>query len=154
PLEIGTIKNKDQPKNCIDAGADFVSCISMNIEVAAVIHAAGLLRITGCLTVTASETADIVVASIVKICPCLLLDRGYIHSINEIFPGLQFMPTGGVEASQENLMTWFKSGVVGVGMGSKLISKEAIEQENYNEITRSVKAALAMVTESAKAYKS
>ena len=153
-LGIGTIKNKDQAKNFIDAGADFIICPSMNVEVAAIAHDAGLLWIPGCMTATEIATAEIAGASIVKIFPGNLLGPGYIHSIKEIFPGLQFMPTGGVEASMENLMAWFESGVVGVGMGSKLISKEAIEQENYSEITRIVKAALAMVTESAKAYKS
>jgi len=46
-----------------------------------------------------------------------------------------FMPTGGVEPATENLSAWFNSGVCAVGMGSKLISKEILENSNYEELT-------------------
>ena len=148
-LGIGTIKNIEQAKNFIDAGADFIICPSMNEEVAAITHEAGLLWIPGCMTSTEIAAAEIAGASIVKIFPGNLLGPGYINSIKEIFPNLKFIPTGGVEANRENLAAWFKSGVVGVGMGSKLISKESIEHGNFEEITKSVKEAIEMVKDSA-----
>ncbi|NDD16743.1 MAG: bifunctional 4-hydroxy-2-oxoglutarate aldolase/2-dehydro-3-deoxy-phosphogluconate aldolase, partial [Chitinophagia bacterium] len=42
--------------------------------------------------------------------------------------------TGGVDISKENLNAWFKAGVVGVGMGSKLINKELLASKNYASI--------------------
>ena len=63
-------------------------------------------------------------------------------AVKEIFPDLLFMPTGGVELERENLEAWFKSGVCAVGMGSKLISKSGLENENYNEITKLARIAL------------
>ncbi len=44
------------------------------------------------------------------------------------------MPTGGVDLSKENIGGWFKAGVCAVGMGSKLISKELLEQKDYAKI--------------------
>ena len=57
------------------------------------------------------------------------------------------MPTGGVEAEKENLRSWFASGVVAVGMGSKLVSKELIAENNYAGITKLTREALSLVNE-------
>lgn len=40
-----------------------------------------------------------------------------------------FMPTGGVSLDKENLTGWFKAGVSAVGIGSKLISKQLLEEK-------------------------
>ncbi len=57
------------------------------------------------------------------------------------------MPTGGVEVSKENLTGWFKSGVVAVGMGSKLITKEILENKDYDNLISKTKEAIALVNE-------
>jgi 2-dehydro-3-deoxyphosphogluconate aldolase/(4S)-4-hydroxy-2-oxoglutarate aldolase len=44
------------------------------------------------------------------------------------------MPTGGVELDKDNLSGWFKAGVSAVGMGSKLITKTALESRDYERI--------------------
>ena len=146
-LGIGTIKNKEQAKQFIDAGADYVICPSMNEEVASITHDAGLLWIPGCMTATEIAAAENAGATLVKIFPGSLLGPGYIHAIKDLFPGLKFMPTGGVEAEKENLQTWFASGVVAVGMGSKLVSKELIAENNYAGITKLTREALSLVNE-------
>ena len=146
-LGIGTIKNKTQAKQFIEAGADYIICPSMNEEVAMVTHDAYLLWIPGCMTATEIAAAENAGASLVKIFPGSLLGPGYIHAIKDIFPGLKFMPTGGVEAEKENLMAWFASGVVAVGMGSKLVSKELIAENNFSGITKLTQEALALVNE-------
>ncbi len=146
-LGIGTIKNKVQAIQFIQAGADYVICPSMNEEVASVTHDANLLWIPGCMTATEIAAAENAGASLVKIFPGSLLGPGYIHAIKDIFPGLKFMPTGGVEAEKENLMAWFASGVVAVGMGSKLVSKELIAENNFSGITKLTQEALALVNE-------
>jgi 2-dehydro-3-deoxyphosphogluconate aldolase / (4S)-4-hydroxy-2-oxoglutarate aldolase len=47
---------------------------------------------------------------------------------------LDFVVTGGVEPTEENISAWFTSGVVGVGMGSKLISKAVLQNKNYDKL--------------------
>ncbi len=146
-LGIGTIKNKEQAKQFIEAGADYIICPSMNEEVALITHDANLLWIPGCMTATEIAAAENAGASLVKIFPGSLLGPGYIHAIKDIFPGLKFMPTGGVEAEKENLQAWFGSGVVAVGMGSKLVSKEMLAENNFAGITKLAKDALQLVKE-------
>ena len=62
-----------------------------------------------------------------------------------MFPGLLFMPTGGVEVNKENLGAWFKSGVCAVGMGSKLVTKPIMENKQYDELTKLTREALELV---------
>ena len=144
-IGIGTIKNKNQAKDYIEAGADFIVCPSINKKVAKVTHKAGVLWIPGCMTPTEIAAAENAGASIVKIFPGNILGPSYITSIKELFADIQFMPTGGVEAEQNNLREWFNAGVVAVGMGSKLISKKVLESKNYTEITSLTKEALHII---------
>jgi len=154
-LGIGTIKTVEQAKQYIDAGADFIVCPTMNEQVAAVTHEAGLLWIPGCMTPTEIAAAEMAGATLVKIFPGNILGPGYISAIKELFPGIKFMPTGGVEAEEKNLRTWFKSGVVAVGMGSKLITKEMVQQKDYAALKEATAKALQLiqhVTQTAEQY--
>jgi 2-dehydro-3-deoxyphosphogluconate aldolase / (4S)-4-hydroxy-2-oxoglutarate aldolase len=56
------------------------------------------------------------------------------------------MPTGGVEAEEKNLQSWFDSGVVAVGMGSKLISKKLVEKRDFEEIKNAARHSLDLVS--------
>jgi len=144
-LGIGTIKNGKQASAYINAGADFIVCPAVNPEVAAITHDAGLLWIPGCMTPTEIATAENSGAGLVKIFPGNMLGPSYVNSIRDLFPGLMFMPTGGVEAEQNNLEGWFKSGVVAVGMGSKLITKEIVDSADYSRLSADVENALSLV---------
>ena len=52
------------------------------------------------------------------------------------------MPTGGVSMELNNLKSWFDSGVTCVGIGSKLISKEILENKDYDLLKMNVKETL------------
>ncbi|HEY2582969.1 MAG TPA: bifunctional 4-hydroxy-2-oxoglutarate aldolase/2-dehydro-3-deoxy-phosphogluconate aldolase, partial [Mucilaginibacter sp.] len=57
-----------------------------------------------------------------------------VSSIKELFPGQLFMPTGGVEMTAENISSWFHAGVCAVGMGSKLITKNILDNKLYDQL--------------------
>ena len=145
-LGIGTIKTKQQAEEFIAAGADFIICPTMNLDVAAVTQAAGLLWIPGCLTPTEIALAEASGASIVKIFPGNILGPGYISSIKELFPGIMFMPTGGVEAEENNLRAWFSAGVVAVGMGSKLLTQQLIQDKDFEALRKKTSEAISLIT--------
>lgn len=144
-LGIGTIKNKQQAKQYIKAGADFIVAPSMDKEVAAITHNAGLLWIPGCMTPTEIAHAENAEASIVKIFPANILGHAFVIAVKELFPNLLFMPTGGVELDKKNIEEWFNAGVCAVGMGSKLISKQLLEQKNYATIEELTKQTVEIV---------
>ena len=146
-LGVGTVKSVDDAGKFIDAGADFVVCPVVNPEVAVVTHKNGLLWMPGCFTNTEIYTAEVAGASLMKIFPGNLAGPSYISALKEIFTNLDFMPSGGVEPTKGNIDGWFRSGVYAVGMGSKLISKTVMEQQNYEQLTIAAANALALIKE-------
>ncbi|MFD0941614.1 bifunctional 4-hydroxy-2-oxoglutarate aldolase/2-dehydro-3-deoxy-phosphogluconate aldolase [Pedobacter boryungensis] len=133
-LGVGTIKNIAEVKAFLNAGADFIVCPVVDIEVGKLTHDAGLLWIPGCMTPTEINVAHQFGAGIIKLFPANILGAEYLLSIKELFQGQLFVPTGGVEIEENNIDTWFKAGVCAVGMGSKLVSKKILENKGYDEL--------------------
>jgi len=133
-LGIGTIKTAEQAQAFLDAGADFIVCPIVNPAVAKLTHDAGLLWIPGCMTPTEIDLAQQHKAGIIKLFPANILGPDFLSSIKELFQGQLFVPTGGVEIEENNISSWFKAGVCAVGMGSKLVSKQIVEQRDYKKI--------------------
>lgn len=148
-LGIGTIKTKKEAKSYIEAGADFIVCPTINEAVGEAVEKEGGLWIPGCMTPTEIAKAESAGADLVKIFPGHLLGPSYITAVKDLFPTLKFVVTGGVEAEAQNLNAWFKAGVVGVGMGSKLITKDIVERQDYETLKEATAKALALVQEAA-----
>lgn len=146
-LGIGTIKRKKDAKAFMKAGADFIIAPGMIEEVAEAVHKEEMLWIPGCMTPTEIIRAEEAGAKLVKLFPGNMLGPTFVSAIKELFPDLYFMPTGGVEVNKENLTAWFKSGVVAVGMGSKLITKEILEKKEYEQLINKTKEAITLVQE-------
>jgi 2-dehydro-3-deoxyphosphogluconate aldolase / (4S)-4-hydroxy-2-oxoglutarate aldolase len=144
-LGIGTIKNGDMAKAFIDAGTDFIVCPGLVKKVAEVADKHDMLWVPGCMTPTEIIKAESLGAKVIKLFPGNLLGPSFVSTIKELFPGLLFMPTGGVEVNKDNLTAWFKSGVCAVGMGSKLVTKPIMENKQYDELTKLTQEALALV---------
>lgn len=144
-LGIVTIKTKKQARKYLEAGADFIVCPSINEEVGELVLEEKMLWIPGCMTPTEIATAENAGAAIVKIFPGNILGPSYINAIKDLFPGLRFVVTGGVESEENNLRGWFSAGVVGVGMGSKLIYKEIVERKDYEGLRHLTKKTMQLV---------
>jgi 2-dehydro-3-deoxyphosphogluconate aldolase / (4S)-4-hydroxy-2-oxoglutarate aldolase len=144
-LGIGTIKTAAEAESFIQAGADYIVAPIVNPDVARVTKEAGLLWIPGCMTPTEIFQAQELGAALIKIFPANIVGSNFISSIRELFPGQLFMPTGGVEIEEENLRTWFRAGVCAVGMGSKLISRNVLEERQYEMLEHLTEKALKMV---------
>lgn len=144
-LGIGTIKNGEMAQTFIDAGTDYIICPGLVESVAEVADKNNMLWVPGCMTPTEIIKAETLGAKMIKLFPGNILGPGFLLAIKEIFPGLLFMPTGGVELDKENIAGWFKSGVCAVGMGSKLITKQLLEAKDYTQITAATKQVLAII---------
>jgi 2-dehydro-3-deoxyphosphogluconate aldolase/(4S)-4-hydroxy-2-oxoglutarate aldolase len=84
-------------------------------------------------------------ARLVKIFPGSLVGPAYISAIKDVFADMLFMPTGGVEVDEANISAWFKAGVCAVGLGSKVISKEALANKDYAAVERLITEAMDIV---------
>ncbi len=144
-LGVGTIKDGSMAQTFIDAGADYIICPGLVESVAEVADKHDILWVPGCMTPSEIIKAETLGAKMVKLFPGNILGPGFMSAIKELFPNLLFMPTGGVELDKSNIEGWFKAGVCAVGMGSKLVSKDVMENKKYSELTASTKEALDII---------
>ena len=144
-LGIGTVKTTNDAELFIKAGADFIISPVVYPPVAKLVQDAGMLWIPGCLTPTEVFTAEMNGAKMVKIFPGSVVGPSYISAIKELFPGILFMPTGGVDTTEKNIKEWFDNGVCAVGMGSKLITKSVLQNKEYDKLTAQTKEVLAIL---------
>jgi len=145
-LGIGTIKNGEQARNFIEAGADYIISPGFVKDAADEANKAGLLYVPGCMTPTEIIVAEQYGCQFIKLFPGNLLGPDFMSAIKELFPNLMFMPTGGVDLDKENISGWFKAGVRAVGMGSKLISKSLLEQKDYSKIASMTKEVVEIIS--------
>ena len=146
-LAVGTIRTADQATRFIEAGADFLISPVFDADVADAAYLQKVLWLPGCMTPTEVHVAENAGCKLVKLFPGNVLGPGFVSAIKELFPAMDFMPTGGVEVSRDNITAWYKAGVCAVGLGSKMISKELMENKEYSSITKLAKQAIAIVGE-------
>lgn len=144
-LGVGTIKNLPDATRYLEAGADFLVSPGLVNEVAAYASTKGFFYAPGCMTpseIIAAENSGI---GFIKLFPGNLLGPEFMSGIREIFPKLRFMPTGGVDTTEESIASWFKAGVSAVGMGSKLITKSVMEKKDYAGLTAATQSVLRII---------
>lgn len=146
-LGIGTIKNVEQAEDYLAAKADFIICPVTIPAVAKVVHDAGKLWIPGCMTVTDIAVAEDCGAKFVKLFPGNILGPAFVSSVKDIFPGMRFMPTGGVDATRESIASWYNAGVSAVGMGSKLLSVALLAAKDYAATEENTRKVLELVND-------
>ena len=144
-LGIGTMKNGKMAQDFVNAGTDFLVCPGLVESVAQVAINNNMLWCPGCMTPTEIIQAETLGANFVKLFPGNILGPGFVSAIKELFPNTSFMVTGGVDVTKENIEGWFKSGVAAVGMGSKLITKQLLEDKDYAKIESLTKDVLEII---------
>jgi 2-dehydro-3-deoxyphosphogluconate aldolase/(4S)-4-hydroxy-2-oxoglutarate aldolase len=144
-LGIGTIKNGDQAKAFVDAGADYLISPGLVEEASKVAEQNGLLYVPGAMTPTEIIKAEQLGCTLVKLFPGNILGPGFVSAIKELFSGVKFIITGGVEPEENNLRGWFNAGAAAVGMGSKLITKQILETKDYAKVTELTKESLRLI---------
>ncbi|MGJ7030273.1 bifunctional 4-hydroxy-2-oxoglutarate aldolase/2-dehydro-3-deoxy-phosphogluconate aldolase [Niabella hirudinis] len=144
-LGIGTVKNLQDAKDYLEAGADFFVSPGFVPEVAAFAAEKTVFYAPGCMTPTEIIAAENAGVRFIKLFPGDMLGAKYLGTIKAVFPKLLFMPTGGVDTTEESIASWFKAGVCAVGMGSKLVSKELMAARDYATIEAKTKEVFALI---------
>jgi len=136
-LGIGTIKTAEEATRFINAGADFLVSPVFDSSICDVAYINKVPWIPGCMTPTEIHVAQQAGCNLVKLFPGNLLKPSYVEAIMPLFSGIEFIVTGGVDATAESINGWFRSGVAAVGMGSKLITNEILSQGNFDSLKSS-----------------
>jgi 2-dehydro-3-deoxyphosphogluconate aldolase / (4S)-4-hydroxy-2-oxoglutarate aldolase len=145
-LGVGSVMDAPTAATYIGAGANFIVSPIFNAEVARLCNRRKIAYMPGCGTLNEISQAEEYGVEIVKIFPGTAVGGpGFIKAVKGPCPWTSIMPTGGVEASEENIRTWIKAGACCVGMGSNLISKTAVAAGDYDGIRENVKKILSWI---------
>lgn len=144
-IGVGTVKNRQQALDFLEAGADFLVSPGYLPDVASYCVSKDIMFGPGCMTPSEIIAAEHAGIKFIKLFPGDLLGVGFLKGIKEIFPQLVFMPTGGVDATEESIASWFEAGASAVGMGGKLVSKLLMEAGDTKAIEEKVKEVLKLI---------
>jgi 2-dehydro-3-deoxyphosphogluconate aldolase/(4S)-4-hydroxy-2-oxoglutarate aldolase len=126
-------------------GANFIVTPVLREDIAILCNRRKVLWLAGCGSLSEIAKAEELGCEIVKLFPGSTYGPGFVKAIKGPQPWTSIMPTGGVSTDPENLKSWFEAGVICVGMGSKLISKEIVANKKYIELKNAVSKTLNLI---------
>ena len=130
-LGVGSITDAPAASLFMQMGANFIVTPSLREDIALICNRRKVLWSPGCGSLTEINRAEELGCEIVKLFPGSVYGPGFVKAIKGPQPWTSIMPTGGVSIEEDNLKAWFDAGVSCVGMGSKLISKEILENKDF-----------------------
>lgn len=133
----GTVLTREQVKRTYDVGGRFIISPNTNTEVIKYTKELGMVSIPGALTPSEAEAANRAGADFVKLFPVTSMGTSYVKAIAAPLSHIKFLAVGGI--TPENIGEYLDIGVCGFGIGSNIINKEYIAEENYEKITASAK---------------
>ncbi len=141
-MGVGSITDAASASLFMQLGANFIVTPSLREDIAVVCNRRKVLWSPGCGSLTEINRAEELGCEIVKLFPGSTYGPGFVKAIKGPQPWTSVMPTGGVSTEESNLKAWFDSGVTCVGMGSKLISKDVVQNEDYQKLEDLVRETL------------
>ena len=140
---VGSVLNMQVAEDAIKAGAKYVVSPIFKKEIVDTAHKYDVPVMPGCFTPTEIQTAHEAGADIIKVFPADVLGMKFFKGVLAPMPHLKLMPTGGV--SLTNAGDWIKAGACAVGVGSALLDKKAIAEENYSLLTTNAEKLIASI---------
>lgn len=143
-IGAGTVCSLSHLREAIDAGAQFI--VTPIIDEVVIEHAVdeNIPIFPGAFSPTEIYKAWSLGASAVKLFPATQLGVQFIKDVLGPLDQIKLLPTGGV--SKSNIRSFFEAGVCGVGMGSSLIDKKMVNEEDFESLKKhfiSIKAEIA-----------
>jgi 2-dehydro-3-deoxyphosphogluconate aldolase/(4S)-4-hydroxy-2-oxoglutarate aldolase len=135
-LGMGTIRNLDEARKAVAAGAMFLVTPNTDREVIQYAVARGVPIIAGAFTPSEVYAAWSAGAQMVKVFPCGCVGPQYIRELRGPFDHIALVAVGGVR--QDNVKSYFEAGARAVGVGDSLFGRQALERRSPQEIGANV----------------
>lgn len=146
-MGVGSVTDAGTAALYMQLGANFIVSANIREDVALACNRKKILYSPGCGTLTEIGRAEELGCEIVKLFPGSTYGPGFIKAIRGPQPWTSIMPTGGVSPDYDNLKKWIDAGAVCVGMGSKLMAKDADGNFDYEKIEELTNQALDFINE-------
>jgi len=146
-LGIGSVMDAATASLYLQMGANFIVSPFLDNNIMKVCNRRQIACIPGCGSVSEICYAQELGAEIVKIFPAISMGIEFIKNIMVPMPWTNIMVTGGIEPVRDDIKNWITAGAACIGIGSKLFSKDYINNEEWNKISELSKNTMAMIAE-------
>ncbi len=136
-LGMGTIRNLDEAKMAVDAGAMFLVTPNTDTDVIEYASSHSVPVISGALTPTEVYSAWSAGADMIKVFPCMPFGPDYIKELRGPFEQVPLVAVDGVDL--DNVRDYFAAGASAVGAGTSLFGQDALSSHDLDGISRHVK---------------
>ncbi len=144
-LGSGSVVDPGTAALFIQIGTNFIVSPNLNEEVAYLCNQRKVAYLPGCGNVNEITHAERLGVEICKYFPGTVGGPQFVKNILGPMPWTRIMPTGGVTLDEKNIRDWFEAGVAAVGIGSALITKQAISQKDYQSISANTKNVISWI---------
>jgi 2-dehydro-3-deoxyphosphogluconate aldolase/(4S)-4-hydroxy-2-oxoglutarate aldolase len=142
----GTVLDVEVARQCIDAGAGFVTSPGLDPRVVEFAIARDVLVMPGALTPSEVMAAWQAGADLIKVFPCAQLGgASYIRALKSPFPQIPLVGAGGVD--HQTAADFIVAGAVAVGVGTELVPRRAVAARDGHWIGELVRRLLSIVRE-------
>lgn len=144
-IGAGTVLNERQVELTKEAGGEFIISPDTNPDVIKKTKDLGMVSMPGALSPSEIQIAHRSGADFVKLFPITNLGTDYVKAIKAPLSHIRLLAVGGV--NENNLSEYLRAGVCGFGIGSNIVSKKLVDENNYEAITELAKKYVSAVKE-------
>ncbi|MEP7379733.1 MAG: bifunctional 4-hydroxy-2-oxoglutarate aldolase/2-dehydro-3-deoxy-phosphogluconate aldolase [Chloroflexota bacterium] len=139
----GTVLDAASVDHALDAGAEFIVAPGFNPTVVAYALSRGVAVVPGVVTPSEIEAAMSLGLRLLKFFPAEASGGpGYLSAVRATYPGVRFMPTGGINVG--NLAAYLALPNVIAAGGTWIATADAIRNQRWDEVTRFAAEAVAL----------
>ena len=142
-IGAGTVLTEKQVELTAQAGGKFIISPDTYPEVIKKTRELGLVSMPGALTPSEMQTAHRSGADFIKIFPITSLGASYVKAVKAPLSHLKMLAVGGVD--ENNMAEYLKAGINGFGLGSNIIDKKKIAENDWAGITELAEKYVALV---------
>lgn len=132
-IGAGTVLTEKQVKLTKEAGGCFIISPDTNSDVIRKTKELDMVSMPGALTPTEIQKAHISGADFVKLFPITNMGVDYVKAVKAPLSHIKLLAVGGI--TEKNMKEYIKAGVSGFGVGSNIIDKKMLAEEDYSGIT-------------------
>lgn len=136
-IGAGTVLDTETAKTAIDAGAKFVLAPTLNIDVIKLCLRYSVVPVPGVTTATEALTAWENGARMIKVFPAGVLGANYIKQLKGPLSQLSIMAVGAI--NKDNIREMLDSGADSVGVGSEIVDKKSMANNDFDSIIEKAK---------------
>lgn len=135
-IGAGTVLTEKQVELTYQAGGEFIISPDTCVEVIKRTKELGMVSIPGAFTPTEIQVAHRAGADFVKLFPIAHMDASYVKAVKAPLSHIKFLAVGGI--NENNMREYVKAGVSGFGVGSNIIDKQKLAENDWASITKLV----------------